>query len=280
MRRTSRLVLLLGIFLAAVVFIVILASGNGLFGNGQPTVTAAPTSSDTVLAVVDIPLGTVITTDMVEKQVLSNTARDKGALGDPSQAIGQKTYQPISAGAQVTLDAVSPPTGRTPLVVPTGLRGFAIQVNELTGVGNIVNVGDYVDVIISEQITVVQKNPDGSTTTVAGLDKALTVKLPLLLEDVQIIGTIDQPAPAANGAQGAPAASSAPTLSGLTKELILAVTPGQAEALLFARSSGVIDVILRAPGDTATVATDGVILKSLIDKYGVLPPSVVIANIP
>ncbi len=281
MRRTSRLVLLLGIFLAAVTFIVILVLGNNGTIINQPQTTQAPTSADTVVALVDIPLGTVIDSTMVSKVNLSIGARDKGVLADPSQAIGQKTYTAIKAGAQVHIADITAPTGTQTLEIPPGLRAFAIQVNELTGVGNLVNVGDYVDVIFSEQITVVQKTPDGSTSPVTGIDKPLTVKLPLLLEDIQVIGTIAQSAPAANGAQNAPAASNAPTLTGLTKELILAVTPAQAEALLFVRSSGVIDVVLRPPSDAGkTVTTDGVILKTLIDKYGVLPPSVVITNIP
>ena len=56
--------------------------------------------------------------------------------------------------------------------------------------------------------------------------------------------------------------------------------PAQAEVLLFARSSGTIDVVYRSANDTDQVATDGVILKTLIDKYGVLPPTVILAQTP
>ena len=42
---------------------------------------------------------------------------------------------------------------------------------------------------------------------------------------------------------------------------------------LFARTAGTIDLVLRAAADEGTTAnTDGVILKTLFDKYGVLPP--------
>ena len=90
---------------------------------------------------------------------------------------------------------------------------------------------------------------------------------------------IDQVVPA-TGQQGQPAPSSAPTLTGTSKLLIVAVTPAQAEVLLFARTSGTLDVVYRSPNDTETVATDGVILKTLIDKYGVLPPNVIIVSVP
>jgi Flp pilus assembly protein CpaB len=102
--------------------------------------------------------------------------------------------------------------------------------------------------------------------------------MPLLLQEIQVIGTVDAVAAAP---QGAPAASAEPTITNQSKLLILALTPQQAEVLLFARTSGTIDVVLRAPQDTGvTAVTDGVILKTLIDKYGVIPPNVVIISVP
>jgi pilus assembly protein CpaB len=282
LRRTSRLVLLLGIFLAAAVFVVIIASG----GIGpQPTASPPPTSADTVIALTEIKLGTLVSSDMVTKQTLSLSSRDKDVMSDPSQAIGHVVKKSITAGAQVHASDFQEATGTTTDVhPPAGKRAFAIQVDELTGVGNLVEVGDSVDVVISlrgDAFPVVQVLPDGTITVVTGLNP-LSVKLPLLLEDVQVLGTIDQAAAAAQNAQGAPAASNAPAiLSGLSKLLILAVTPAQAEVLLFARTTGTLDVVLRSPLDTGvTVTTDGVILKTLIDKYGVLPPQFVQAILP
>jgi Flp pilus assembly protein CpaB len=206
-------------------------------------------------------------------------------MTDPSQAIGQTVRKAITAGAQVHATDFQVQNGSNiDVTPPAGKRAFAIQVDELTGVGNLVEVGDSVDVVISlrgDAFPVVQVLPDGTITVVTGLNP-LSVKLPLLLEDVQVLGTIDQAAAAAQNAQGAPAASNAPAiLSGLSKLLILAVTPAQAEVLLFARTTGTLDVVLRSPLDTGvTVTTDGVILKTLIDKYGVLPPQFVQAILP
>ena len=282
MRRTSRLVLLLGIFLAALTFVVVLlVSGDG---GGGPTTPqpSAPANLPTVVAAVDIPLGTVVTAEMFTNQTLPVTSRDADALGDASQAIGKTTRTALVTGQQVGAGDFQ--NRAIPLTVSPGERAFAIQVNELTGVGNLVDVGDNNDLIISRSggaFPVVQVLDDGSVTVVAGINP-LSVKLPLLLQDVQIIGVIQQAAPApAEGAEGQPAPSAAPVISGASKILILSVTPEQAEVLLFARTSGVLDVILRSPADAGiTVETDGVILKTLVDAYGVLPPEIVQVPIP
>jgi Flp pilus assembly protein CpaB len=284
-RRTSRLVLLLGIFLAALTFVVVLLIRPGTGGTGGPgaTASAPPVNLPTVVAAVDVPLGTVITTDMVTTQTLPVTNRDPNVLGDVSQAIGHTTRRALVTGGQV--HSTDFQNRAVPLEVPTGRRAFAISVNQLTGVGNLLDVGDYLDVAISLRVDafpVVQVLADGSVTVVAGINP-LSVKIPVLLQDVQIIGTIDPPpvvAPAAQ--QGQPAPSVAPQVAlDQTKLLILAVTPAQAEILLFARTSGTLDAILRSPADAGqTVETTGVILKTLVDKYGILPPEIVQVPIP
>jgi pilus assembly protein CpaB len=235
-----------------------------------------------VVAAQDIPLGTVVTEEMVTSRTLGVNVREPGVFGDISQAIGKTTRTALVAGAQVHAGDFQ--NRAIPISVPTGERAFTIQVNELTGVGNLVDVGDNIDMLISlrgDAFPVVQVLDDGSVTVVSGINP-LSVKLPLLLQDVQIIGVIESPVPPpAQGAEGQPVASSVPTISGLSKLLILSVTPAQAEVLLYARTAGTLDVILRSPGDAGqTVETTGVILKTLVELYGVLPPEIVQVPIP
>ena len=73
MRRTSRLVLLIGIFLAAIVFIVI---ATGITTTPPPTASVAPTTAEVVIAVSDISLGTVVTQAMVTKTTISIGGKD------------------------------------------------------------------------------------------------------------------------------------------------------------------------------------------------------------
>ena len=281
MRRTSRLVLLLGVFLAALVFVVILLSSNG-GGSQTAGPSAPPTQLATVVALQDIPLGTVVGQEMFQVKTMSIDVRDPNVYGDISQVVGKTTRTAIAVGGQVH------PTDfqdrAVQLSVPAGKRAMTISVNEMTGVGNLVDVGDTVDLLISlrgDAFPVVQILSDGTVAVVAGINP-LSVKLPLLLQDVQIIGAIEPPPAApAQGAEGQPAPSTGPAITGLTKILVLAVTPAQAEVLLYARTAGTLDVILRAPADAGqTVETTGVILKTLVDLYGILPPELVQVPIP
>ncbi len=284
MRRTSRLVLLLGIFLAALTFVVVLFIRPGGGGSVVAPSASAVTELPTVVAALDIPLGTVVTAEMVTSRTLATGAREGGVLADVSQAIGKTTRTSITAGQQVKVGDFQ--DRAVPLTVPVGERAFAIGVKQLTGIGHLLEVGDTVDVLIrldGAAFPPVQVLDDGSVTVIAGINP-LTVKTPLLLQDIQIIGTIDPPPPAAPPAeQGQPAPTVAPQvdLLGADMLLILAVTPAQAEVLLFGRTTGTLDVILRSPADAGqTVETTGVILKTLVDLYGILPPEIVQVPIP
>jgi len=286
-RRTSRLVLLLGIFLAALTFVVVLFLSNGSGGtgnNGQPAgPTAPPTQLPVVVAVSDIPLGTVVTADLLTTRTIAVPSIETNALGDVSQGVGKTTRANLVAGQQV--HATDFQNRAVPITVPQGRRAITIAVNQLTGVGNLLDVGDTVDLVISlrgDAFPVVQVLADGTVTVVSGINP-LSIKAPLLLEDVQIIGTINPPPPPAPAAaQGQPAPSVAPQVNvDEQKLLVLAVTPQQAEVILFARTTGVLDAILRSPLDAGTtVETTGVILKTLVETYGILPPEIVQVPIP
>lgn len=279
MRRTSRLVLLLGVFLAALVFVVVLLIRPGT-GTGE-AVPTAPTTMQVLVAKADIPLGTVVTADMFETKTLAVDLVQSDAYGDPSQAIGKTTRAAILTGQQVHSSDFQ--NRAVPITVPQGRRAMTIAVNQLTGVGNLLDVGDTVDLVISlrgDAFPVVQVLSDGSISVVQGINP-LSIKMPLLLQDVQIIGTINPPPPAPP-TEGQPAPSVAPQVAiEEQKLLVLAVTPQQAEVLLFARTSGVLDAVLRSPLDAGTtVETTGVILKTLVDAYGILPPEIVQIPLP
>jgi pilus assembly protein CpaB len=296
-RRTSRLVLLLGIFLAALTFVVVLfiQRPGGPGGAVAPSATAVQ-QAETVVAALDIPLGTIVTTEMVTSRTLAVNAREGGAVQDVSQAIGKTTQRAITAGQQVrTTDFQS----RTvDITVPVGLRAISVAVNELSGIAALVTTGDRVDVVVTlsgAQFPAFQVGEDGVIAPVLGVNP-LTTKL--ILQDVQILATMGPGVPAQPAQGNTPAQPAIPGYLGEfpigSKLVVIGVTPAQAEVLVFARSinarnqfgekdlpSSTIDLALRSPSDAGILAeTSGVILRTLVDDYGVLPPELVPVPVP
>jgi pilus assembly protein CpaB len=299
LKRSNRLVLLIGVFLAVVAFvgIIIILSGSGTGGKGGAT--ASPTIVSTVIAARDIALGVRITEDMLTKKDLPTSQRKSGAFEIPSQVVGQTARRPITAGAQIEKADFLEGNIST-LQVPPGVRAIAVQVDMVSGVGTLIKTGDYVDMVVGltgDKFPVVTLNPqDDSITVVAGRN---STSVKLLLDGIQVLGTIRQAAPTTGnqGNQPAPSAGAAATerpttLNDETQELVLlGVTAQQAEVIKFAQIDGTISLVLRSSQDFVDAngepivslppGTTGIILKTLVDGgYGVLRPELVEAIIP
>src|SRR5919109_2138153 len=198
LKRSNRLILLIGVFLAIVAFVgvVILFSG----GN-QPNPNAAPTELNTVLAQRDIPLGTTITEDMLTEQVLPVTQRDATAFTAKSLVVGKVARTNIVTGKQLTAADFTARGGGTAcapedikLSIPEN-RAMAVQVDQVTGVGTVIRTGDYVDAVVgftADKFPVVTLNPDDNSVSVVSGLNATSVKL--LLQGMQVLCTL-LPAP-------------------------------------------------------------------------------------
>ncbi|MBA2373140.1 MAG: Flp pilus assembly protein CpaB [Chloroflexi bacterium] len=301
MKRSNRLVLLIGIFLAVVAFAgVLILSGGGRSGSSGPP--PPPTELPTVFATADIPLGTKIRADQVTVRNQPVTQRDVTAFSDTSLVIGKVVRENVVADAQLTaLTLTGGSSGQIlNLEVPAGQRAISIQVDQVTGVGTVIKNGDFVDLVVglgAEAFPVITINPaDDSVVPVVGLN-GTSVKL--LLQGMQVLGTLlPPPPPAADPNASAPPPGNQPT--GLTPDqqqiVILSATAQQVEVIKFAElvapGQG-YSLVLRSPDDFVDEAgnklppeaiipevTTGIILKSLVDLYGVLPPELIETVIP
>ena len=295
MKRSNRLVLLVGVFLAIVAFVGILLLVR-TDGSQNPEV---PTTGFVVIATVDLPLSAKIGATDVTKKELELGAITPGAFADPSQVIGKIVREPVSTGGQVTATTLSGGAQGAILniAVPAGLRAIAVQVDQVTGVGTVVKTGDYVDLIAGvtgDKFPVITVNPsDDSVTVVSGLN---STSVKVLLQGLQVLGTLLPPAAQTTttggdtgdngtGTGGNPSQPST-ALNGQQQIVILAVDAQQAEVIKFAQLDTSISLVLRSPLDFADpvtgeavsplpTTTTGVILKTLVDTYGVIPPEVV-----
>ncbi len=293
LKRSNRLVLLIGVFLAIVAFVgiaLILNGGGG--GSAQPTVA---TTLSTVVATRDIPLGIAIKADMlktVDRKI--DNERKSGAFANPELVIGQITRRPITSGAQVEAADFETGPGISQLEVPAGMRAIAVSVDQISGVGTVIKTGDYVDMLVAltgQQFPVVQVDPQTDVISVVQGVNSTSVKL--LLQGMQVIGTL-LPAPTTVQADASPGGDNGQPVTTLTEQseiVILAVTAQQAEVIQFAKTDGLITLTLRSAKDfvddngqpivSEAAGTTGVILKTLIDGgYGVIRPELIEAILP
>lgn len=298
MKRSNRLILLIGIFLAVVAFVLILITlqGGNKGSNGQAPVT----TTHWVIAKTNIALGSKITPDMVGvTQEKPLTDKPPASYGDPSAVIGLTARQNVTEGQAITPDIINGTSGSIlNIEVPPGKVAMAVQVDQVSGVGTVTKAGDYVDMVVAltgDKFPVVTLNPtDQSVTVVSGLN---STSVKLLLQGMQVLGTLLPPAPPATGnnAQASPGTGGgATTLNGQQQIVIVAMDAQQSEVMKYAQIEGNISLVLRSADDfrdpttglpldptlIVPVTTKGITLKSLVDDYGVLVPQLVEAILP
>jgi pilus assembly protein CpaB len=226
------------------------------------------------------------------------TSMVAGAFTDPSQVIGKIAREPVATCAQITSTTLSGGEvgAITDIQVPPGQRAIAVRVDQTTGVGTVVQTGDYVDMVVgftADKFPVITINPaDDSITVVSGIN---STSVKLILQGMQVLGTLLPPAEQTNETSGdtgddtsTDTGGSQPStdLNGQEQIVILSVTPQQAEVIKFTQMDASISLLLRSAddfidpvtGEAVTplpADTTGVILKTLVDTYGVLPPEVV-----
>ncbi len=150
----------------------------------------------------------------------------------------------------------------------------------MTGVGTLINAGDFVDVVVGitgDRFPVITIDPETELITpIAGIN-ATSVKL--LVQGAQVVGTLLPPAPAPQQQAAGDTTGTEPetTLTGQQQLVFLAVTAQQEEVIKFAQLDGSISLVLRSakdfPRDPATrevifppvLPTTGITLHELVN---------------
>jgi len=296
LKRSNRLVLLVGIFLAILAGALVLMWGGGRGGDVTPV---APTTTPVVIAAKDIPLGAKILADSLTTKDIPIADKPADSFTDISFVIGQTARQAVSQDQLITSAILSGGSGQIQTIdCPTGLVCMAVQVDQVSGIGTLTKTGDHVDMLVgltADKFPVVTVDPDDDTiAVVAGLN-GTSVKA--LLQGLQVVGTLLPPPPADNGTapEASPGAGgSTTTLTGQQQIVILAVSTQQAEVIKYAQLDGSVSLVLRSaedfrdpttgeplpPETIVPVTTTGITLRSLVDDYGVLVPELVEAILP
>ena len=284
MKRSNRLIMLIGLFLAAIAFVgIILVLGGGQNNTSPNGIDANKTTY--IVAAADIPLGTTVTAEMIETKDVKTNDKPPTAYTVAGDAIGRTTTAEVLTGQVIGPATFSATTGGgvdiSKLLDP-GKRAMSIQVDQVSGVGTLVKPGDRVDVVVgiagADKFPVVTTDPQTDQVSIVPGLNATSVKA--IIQNLQVVGTL---LPPPTGEQ--PAASAepgAPTLNGQAQIVILAVSPQEAEVLRFGQIDGTITLVLRSPDDkdAPNEDTTGITLRQLVDSWAVVPPQVVETVLP
>ncbi len=294
MKRSNRLILLIGVFLAVVAFVgivFIIGSGTGGGGGGTPT---PPTTVSVVTAARDIPLGNQIVSADLATTTIKTTDEPADAFTDKALVLGQIVRTTVTQGQILTRSQFLTTTNANSIVpsLQKGFRAIAVQVDQVTGVGTVIQTGDRVDVVLGIRIQTLVPAP-GPSALPQPYPGGPQLSVKTVLQNLQVVGTLlppatqsqqqqqAQPSPSPSGGN----ATTGPTvtLNGQQEIVILAVTPQQAEVIRYAQlGAEPITLTLRstADKDSPPDATTGIVLKTLIDQYGVIPPFPIISSVP
>jgi pilus assembly protein CpaB len=239
--RRNRMMVLVALLFAVIAAVLVYAALQSRDGGSSSSSGVTTDTTVVVTASRDVPANTILTADMLQVRDVPVGSQLDGVFASTAGVVGLPTRFPLEAGEQITPMKVGltqiEDENDVALVLPAGMRGFSVEVSEVTGVGGLLLPGQFVDVIAVY---------DGGSET----PRAET-----LLQDIELIA-VGQEAQEAVPATG----DDATGLTGQRPEDVerqpdatsatLAVEPQDAQMLALVQQSGAaIWLSLRPAGD-------------------------------
>lgn len=191
-------------------------------------------------ASVDLPMGTLVTEEQLTLVSVGQDNVPPGTFTEKAQVVGRGVIVPMVA-QEAVLESKLAPTGAgagLPTVIPAGMRGISVKVDEVVGVAGFVLPGTRVDVLV----TVDGNENEGTPVSITKL----------VLQNVQVLAAGES---IQKDEEGKPQKVSVVTLL---------VTPEDAEKLTLAATEGQIQLALRNVLDQDSVATEGSDIGTLV----------------
>lgn len=204
----------------------------------QPAVAGTPGTTPVVVAAQRLELGSVVGPADVKIVGWPGSNVPVGYATSPEQVVGRGVIQPVMINEPLLTSKLAQKEegGGLPIVIPEGMRGVSVKVDEVIGVAGFVLPGTRVDVLV----TINPENEAEEATT------------RVILQNVTVLtaGQMIQ-----RTAEGEPQ-----TVTVIT----LLVSPEEAEELTLAATEGRIHLALRNTLDMAVVETEGVKAGELV----------------
>ena len=289
MKRSNRLVILVGVLLAVLAFVGIVILLNQ---TAAPGVTQQEVTETVLVATEDIDIGEAVTPDKVEAVEIDPDAVATTPLRDPSQVGGRPSLFEVPEGAQITQETIGllTPESISSQLLP-GEKAVTFQVDRITGVDFLIQPGDHIDIVLQGTVSVLQETADSVAAratdpeaprrfeVVTGLEAQRTVKTVLQNKRVLYVSATRVQAVQPEPSPGAEAEAEQATPQIDTVVIVFAGTDQDAEVIKFSQSNlaelGFLTAVLRNAEDEAIEETTGITFDQLVDLYGVLVPGIV-----
>jgi pilus assembly protein CpaB len=291
-KRSNRLVILVGVLLAVLAFVAIV-----ILLNQRETPTAVEDTTETVLVATEpIDIGEPVTPDKVREEDVDPDAVIGTALRDTSAVRGQPAIFAIPADSQVSAEAIGaadPTVVDIPTLLNPGEKAIAFQVDRVTGLDFLIKSGDTIDILFRAEVTVLQEtadsaaNPDPAAAprfeVVTGLEDQPSVKA--ILQDKRVLYVsatkATEPEPIDTNNDGVIDNQDEQPAEAVIESVIIvfAGTAQDAEVIKFAQSNvaevGPLTAIVRHADDDEVEDTLGITIDQLVSEYGLRIPGIV-----
>jgi pilus assembly protein CpaB len=257
-----------------------LVAGFGVFAMARQAKADRTSQVPQVLVVMasrDIPDGSAVTADSLTMQAFPSDFVPHGAVASPDDAIGKFTTTQITKGQIVLSNQLSETlrAGNLSLSVPAGMEAVALPMTDLMSSNGAIKAGDHVDILLTIDLVEIKletAQADG-TPTDAGSGNG-NVKNPVTQTTLQNVEVLAVGEAADNSGDSGSSATTAGNTNNAGKgAVIVSVNPQDALVLKYAKDSGgVVDLALRAPGDTQQVTTDPVTIDRLFGRFNFQRP--------
>lgn len=271
-KRTGTLIMVVGVVLAVVAGLMVFAVTR----QARAERTAQVEQVLVVMAAQDIADGSVISSDGLTMKPFPAEFVPPGAIVSPEDAIGKYSTTFITKGQIVLANQFSQTrrTGNLALSVPSGKVAIALPMTDLMSTSGAIMAGDRVDILLTINLKEIQiKDPLAEETPVVTNDSnARNPVTQTTLQNVEVIAVGQIEGDEYTSGTSATTAGSTAT-NRVPPAVIVLLDPQDALVLKYAKDSGgVVDLALRAPGDTEQNTTDPITIDHLFERFNFQRP--------
>lgn len=238
MKKIRLLALFLAVITAGALFYFLSASGIK---------TKETPKSNVIVAAAALPENTVLTADMLKLVSVPTESVFPNSYKKAADIIGKTTSAKIMSGEQIVsirlVDVGSTESGKLAYAIKPGMRAITIGVGDTSSLKNMIQPGDFIDIIAQYQV-------EKSVASGTGGTALKTIPVAKLLQQNIKVLSVDQ----------------VMQKTGADKytTVTLEVTPDQAVVLSYSENAGLLRAILRSPLDTENVYVQTVTITEIL----------------